>query len=104
MFVPFRRAATKTQAIMVALISAVVALLVAFGVFEFQGVFSTRAEDTFSEWVWDQPFGVVLAVSIVFLLVGVLAVGSAWHFLEGYGRRRRIEKRAKALNAPSVDP
>jgi hypothetical protein len=59
---------------------------------ELIGVFSEEAEDTFSEWVWDLPLWAILVIVVLFCVAGLLMIGASWHFLEGYGRRRRKEK------------
>ena len=88
----FRRAPTKVQALMVGLMVIALTALLAWVVPELIGVFSENAEDTYSEWVWDLPFWGVATIVVLQCIAGLLLIGSSWHFLEGYGRRRRIEK------------
>lgn len=89
--VKFKQAATRVQKTMItAMIAAYIALLI-FAVVEIRGVMSASAEDTLSEWVWDLPFPVMLAVSVLFVLTGAIFIWAGGHFLEGFSRRRKIE-------------
>lgn len=89
----FRKAATPVQRIMVALMAIAFGALILWVIPELIGVFSPAAEDTYSEWVWDQNPWLVYTISAVQVLAGILLVGSAWHFLEGHHRRRRLERK-----------
>lgn len=60
---------------------------------EMMGVLSEEAEDTFSEWVWDLPAWAIGIISFLFVIAGALFIWAAGHFWEGYGRRRRHERR-----------
>ena len=77
---------------MIGLMASSVLMLLFWSAIELVGVFSSESEDTYSEWVFDLPLWGVLAVVALHLVWGFLLIGSAWHFLEGWGRRRRIEK------------
>ena len=59
---------------------------------ELIGSFSPEAEDTYSEWVWDLPFFWLMVIVGLQTIAGLLMIGSNWHFIEGYFRRRKIEK------------
>ena len=84
--------ANKAQWVMVALMLVFWVSALLWVVPELIGVFSETAEDTYSEVIWDLPLAGMLAVVGLHIVGGVLLLGSAWHFVEGYGRRRRIEK------------
>ena len=88
----FRRPATRVQRVMAVLMIIALTALLLWTIPELIGVFSGNTEDTWSEWVWDQSFGVVLTIVIISILAAVLLIGSSWHFLEGYRRRRLIEQ------------
>ena len=88
----FRVKPTKTQAVMVGLMVLAFSAMLVWVVPELMGVFSEAAEDTYSEFIWDLPLGWVIGVVVLQVIAGILLIGSSWHFLEGYGRRRRIEK------------
>ena len=88
----FRVKPTKTQAFMVGLMVIAFSAMLLWVVPEMVGVFSPAAEDTYSEFIWDLPFWAVVVVVLLQCAAGLLLIGSSWHFLEGYGRRRRIEK------------
>lgn len=77
---------------MIALMGVAVAALIGWSIPELVGAFGRCVECTYSEWVWDLPLWAVLVISAVQLVVGFLAVGSVWHYLEGWVRRRRAEK------------
>ncbi len=88
----FRKLATKPQKWMIwSMIAAYVALLT-FLVVEVIGVTSAQPEDTLSEWVWDLPFPAVVSIALLFFLTGLAFIWAGGHFIEGYGRRRMIEK------------
>lgn len=93
----FRRPATKVQKIMAVLMVVAFLSLLIWVIPEMMGILSPGAEDTWSEFVWDQPLGVVIVISLIHGIAALLLAGSAWHFLEGYARRRRAEKRVKEL-------
>lgn len=82
---------TRPQIVLIALMGLSLLMALFWVIPEMMGVFSTGAEDTYSEWVFDLPLFWVLVIVAVHLLWGILLIGSAWHFLEGWGRRRRIE-------------
>ena len=84
--------ANKAQWVMVILMTIFWVSALVWVVPELIGVFSEAAEDTYSEVIWDLPIWAMLTVTGLHILGGVLLLGSAWHFVEGYGRRRRIEK------------
>jgi cytochrome bd-type quinol oxidase subunit 2 len=88
----FRRSLTRVQKIMASLMTGVFLLLAVWLVPEIAGVISPEAEDTYSEIIFDLPWLAVLAVSALHLVAGVVFVWSAGHFIEGYRRRRGIEK------------
>lgn len=91
----FRRSLTKVQKVMAGLMTGVFLLLGAWLVPEIAGVIFPEAEDTYSEIIFDLPWLAVLAVSGLHLVAGVVFVWSAGHFIEGYKRRRGIERRHK---------
>ena len=91
----FRRSMTKVQKVMAALMTGVFLLLAVWLVPELAGVISPEAEDTYSEIIFDLPWLAVLAVSGLHLVAGVVFVWSAGHFIEGYRRRRGIERKHK---------
>lgn len=91
----YRRKPTKTQRVMIALMGIAFAALLAWTVPELIGVFSPAAEDTYSEWVWDLPFLGMLAITLLQGIAGVLLIGSGWHYIEGWSRRRREEREAR---------
>ena len=62
---------------------------------EIIGVISPAAEDTFSEWVFDLPIGWILVISVLFAVAGLALIWAAGHFIEGWRRRRGIERRNK---------
>lgn len=63
---------------------------------ELIGVFSPAAEDTYSEWVWDQDLWAVLSIAGLHGIAGVVLIWSAGHFIEGWKRRRDIERGGRA--------
>lgn len=77
---------------MIGLMASSILLLLIWSAVELVGVFSDASEDTYSEWVFDLPLWGVLIIVGLHLIWGFLLIGSAWHFLEGWGRRRKIEK------------
>ena len=89
----FRRRPTRVQWVMIALMAIAFAALLLWVVPEVLGIASPEAEDTFSEWVWDLPLPAVVLIALLFGIAGVLFVWSAGHFIEGYRRRRGIEKK-----------
>ena len=91
----FRRSPTRRQWMMIVLMGIALAALIGWGVVELGGVFSEAKEDTHSEWVWDLPLWSILLLSAVQIVVGILAVASTWHYLEGWARRRRTERRLR---------
>jgi len=91
--VMFRRKPTKAQGVMIALMGSVFVLLGVWLVPELIGVFSPGTEDTYSEWVWDLPVFWMFTVAAAHLIVGVVFVWSAGHFVEGYKVRRRQESK-----------
>ena len=84
--------ATRGQWVMVILMAVFWASALFWAYPEMLGVLSDATEDTYSEWVWDLPFWATAGITLLHVIGGVLLLGSAWHFLEGWGRRRRIEK------------
>lgn len=88
----FRRSPTRIQKVMIVLMGIAVGALLVWAVPEVMGVVSAAAEDTYSEWVWDLPFPAVLAIAGLHGLAGILFVWSAGHFIEGWRRRRDIER------------
>lgn len=96
----FRVKPTRVQVLMIALMVIALTSLLAWVVPELIGVFSPTAEDTYSEWVFDLPLWAVLTIVGVQVVVGLAAIGSSWHFLEGWGRRRRLERERKGPELP----
>lgn len=88
----FRVTPTRVQWVMAVIMMIVFVLLSIWLVPEIMGVIDPAAEDTYSEIVFDLPWGWVLAVAFLHLAVGVAFVWSAGHFIEGYKRRRDIER------------
>jgi len=88
----FLKSPTTPQKWMIALMGMSVFLLLLWTVIELIGVFNRRPEDTYSEWVFDLHVFWVIAIVLFHLVWGFLLIGSAWHFLEGWYRRRRIER------------
>ena len=88
----FKTAPTKAQGVMIVLMAVALVALLLWTIPELIGVFSDKAEDTYSEWVWDLPLWAIGSIVFLQITAGILLIGSSWHFLEGYGRRRRIEK------------
>lgn len=93
----FRRAPTKVQKLMIVLMAIAFGALGIWLIPELIGVFSPAAEDTYSEWVWDLDLWAVLSIAGVHGIAGVVLVWSAGHFIEGYSRRRKLEKRTRDL-------
>lgn len=98
----FRKPGTPVQKLMTGLMALAFLALLVFLVPELIGIFSPASEDTWSEWVWDQDLWLVLTISGIFALAAVLLAGAAWHFIEGYGRRRTVERRGFWRRAPEV--
>lgn len=90
----FQRKPSKVQKLMIALMGIAFAALLIWLVPELIGVLSPAAEDTYSEWVWDLPFGPLLGIVLLHGVAGILMIWSAGHFIEGYRRRRRKEQNA----------
>lgn len=88
----FRVSPTRVQWVMIALMGVAYLAMLAWVYPELVGVISPDFEDTYSEWVWDAPSAVFWFVTIFHVLAGVLMIGSAWHFIEGRVRRRRLER------------
>lgn len=91
----YRVRPTLSQWAMILLMGLAAAALLGWLGFELAGAFSTQREDTYSEWVWDLPLWAVLSVIGLQVIVGIAAIGSAWHFIEGWARRRRREREQK---------
>ncbi len=87
----FRRKPTEVQGVMIALMASVFVLLGVWLVPELIGVFSHGTEDTYSEWVFDLPTLWMFTIAAAHLIVGVVFVWSAGHFVEGYKARRKQE-------------
>jgi len=83
-----QRKPTRAQWAMIAALAVAFVALVGFAVIEFVGVFNPAGEDTFSEWVFDAPTWIRIAVTAIFLPVGAVAIWAVGHFWEGWGRRR----------------
>ena len=77
---------------MIVCVAVIVFALIAFAVIELSGVFDPAGEDTFSEWVFDLPLGWVLTIAGLSVVVGVVVVWSGGHYLEGWARRRKLER------------
>ncbi len=88
----FLKKATKAQRWMIGAMALAYVGLSTFLVIEVAGIFSSRGEDTLSEWVWDLSFGAVVGIALLFFLTGAIFIWAGGHFLEGYGRRRMIEQ------------
>lgn len=82
---------TRVQKVMIALMSGAIGLLALWLIPELAGVLSPEAEDTFSEWVWDLPLAAVIAISLLFVVIGVTFTWAAGHFIEGWRARRGEE-------------
>lgn len=96
----FRRTPTRPQAIMIVLMAVAFGALLLWLIPEFVGVFSEATEDTYSEWVWDLPLWAVIGLSVLQGIAGFALIASVWHYLEGWARRRRIERGAKRGHLP----
>lgn len=92
-----RRKPTRIQKVMIVLMAIAFAALGLWAVPEVLGVLSETAEDTYSEWVWDLDLWAVIGIAALHGIAGVLMVWSAGHFIEGYARRRKVEKRTRDL-------
>ena len=97
----FLKKATKAQKWMIGAMALAFAGLLTFLVIEVVGIFSSRGEDTLSEWVWDLGFGWVIGIALLSFLTGAIFIWAGGHFLEGYGRRRMIEKGTWREEPPS---
>ncbi len=89
----FQRKPTRVQLIMIILMGIAFGALLVFLVPELIGVVNSTGEDTYSEWVWDLPLPAVISIAVLHGLAGVAFVWSAGHFIEGWSRRRRKEKK-----------
>ena len=96
MFPMFRRTPTRRQWVMIVLMAIAFAALLLWLIPEFMGVFSADVEDTYSEWVWDLPLWALLVLSGFQAVIGLVMIASIWHYLEGWARRRRIERERQA--------
>lgn len=88
----YQRKPTRKQTGMIATLAVALAALLGFALIEIGGIVSLEGEDTFSEWVWDLNLGWVIAISVVFAVVAIIAAWAAIHFIEGYVARRRRER------------
>jgi len=71
-----------------------IVLLLLWSVVELVGVVNPNVEDTYSEWVFDLPLWGVITIVFIHVVWGVLLIGSAWHFIEGWVVRRRKERKS----------
>lgn len=88
----FRRAPTKVQRIMIALMVVVYVALTIWLYPEVLGILSPALEDTFSEWVFDTSGWIFWSITVFHFLAGAVFLWSAGHFIEGRIRRRKIER------------
>lgn len=88
----FRRKATKAQKAMIGCMAVAYAGLIGFLFWEIPGALDTIRENTLSEWVWDLPLPFVLSISGLFFLTAAVMAWAGGHFIEGYFRRRQIER------------
>ena len=88
----FRRRPTTVQWVMIGALSAAFVSIAVFVVPEVVGILSSSSEDTFSEWVWDLELPGVIAISLVFAVVAIIAAWASVHFIEGWVARRRRER------------
>lgn len=93
----FQRRPTRVQMVMIALMGVAFGALGLWLIPELIGVFSSGTEDTYSEWVFDLDLWAVLGIGSLHAVAGVAFIWSAGHFIEGYARRRRVEKRTREL-------
>lgn len=91
----FRRTPTRVQWVMIVLMAIAFAALLLWLIPELIGVFSPEREDTYSEWVWDQSLWFVIGLSLFQAIVGLVMIASTWHYLEGWARRRRLERQSR---------
>ena len=85
-----QRTPPPVQKLMLLLMGLAFLLLAVWLIPELVGVFSSAVEDTFSEWVWDLPFNWVAGISILFFATGATMAWAAWHFYEGWRRRKDL--------------
>jgi hypothetical protein len=96
----FQRRPSRVQVLMIALMGLAAAALAGWAIPELIGVFTECTECTYSEWVWDLPLWAVLLITVVQAVVGIAAIWSGGHYLEGWARRRKLERQAKDPQRP----
>ena len=88
----YQRRPTTVQTVMIVCMGVAFGALFIWLVPELLGAFSPAAEDTYSEWVWDQPLWQVLTIASLHMVAGIAFIWSAGHFIEGWKRRRDDER------------